>query len=300
MYCPKCGFEQPEGGAECPRCGIVFARFEGAGPGPRAPGPAAAGSDVRPIDGDGWRALGIGAGAAIVVFLVPFTSFVFSYFLVLLHELGHAAAGWIFGYPSVPAFDFSYGGGVTMHQDRQAALVVLVYAAIALGGWLLRGRRVALAVLAAATALYSLLAWTRGHEAVVLFMGHGSELVFAGIFLHRALSGEGLVARAERPAYAFVAIFTLLFDVRFALRLLGSPLERAIYEEAKGGGHWMDFSRLADDYLHTSLGAVALLFLAACALPPLLAILAHRYRPRLEAVLARILEPSGAWTPSAN
>lgn len=28
MQCPKCGFEQPEGGAECARCGVLFARLE--------------------------------------------------------------------------------------------------------------------------------------------------------------------------------------------------------------------------------------------------------------------------------
>jgi hypothetical protein len=303
VNCPKCGFEQSDGGTECPRCGIVFARLEAARaelpiPAFASRGIAEAERDVRPIEREGWRALGVGAAAAIVVSAIPFTSFVFSYFLVLVHELGHCAAGWLFGYPSIPAFDFSYGGGVTMHQDRQVGIVFLVYAAIALGGWLLRGRRAALAVLVTATALYSLLAWTRAHDALILFMGHGSELLFAGIFLYRAISGEGLEIRAERPAYAFVALFTLLFDVRFALRLIGNPLERAIYEEAKGGGHWMDFSRLADEYLHTGLGAVALLFLVACALPPLLAVLAHRYRPRLDAGLARILAPAGSWTPS--
>ena len=28
MICPKCEFEQPEGGSECSRCGIVFAKYE--------------------------------------------------------------------------------------------------------------------------------------------------------------------------------------------------------------------------------------------------------------------------------
>ena len=81
-------------------------------------------------------------------------------------------------------------------------------------------------------------------------------------------------------------------DPRLALRLIASPLERAIYEDAKGGGHWINFSRLADEYLHTSLGGVALLFLLACAATPVLAVLAHRYRPRLTVGLARILDPA--------
>ena len=32
MNCPKCGFEQPDGGVECVRCGIVFSRFKGPTP----------------------------------------------------------------------------------------------------------------------------------------------------------------------------------------------------------------------------------------------------------------------------
>lgn len=29
MICPKCGFEQPDGGLDCMRCGIVFSRYKG-------------------------------------------------------------------------------------------------------------------------------------------------------------------------------------------------------------------------------------------------------------------------------
>jgi len=47
-----------------------------------------------------------------------------------------------------------------------------------------------------------------------------------------------------------------------------------------------------DEYFHTSLGGVALLFLPACAVTPVLAVLAHRYRPRLTVGLARILVPA--------
>ncbi len=42
--------------------------------------------------------------------------------------MGHAIFGWIFGYPSLPAFDLIWGGGVTVHVDRSTALLLLVYA----------------------------------------------------------------------------------------------------------------------------------------------------------------------------
>jgi hypothetical protein len=283
MTCPKCSFEADDGAAECPRCGVVFARLASARPAP----PTTEGPALRELDRDGLKALGVGLAIAIPVFLVPFLNFVFAYLVVLIHEFGHAVAGWIFGYPSLPAFDFSYGGGATLHGERQVGLVVLVYLAAVGAGWLLRRSRLAVASLAAVVAIYSVLAWTPAHEALMLFMGHGAELLFAGLFLYRAMSGSGVRVPAERPAYAFAGWFILLFDLRFALRLFARPAERALYEDAKGGGHWMDFSRLADEYLHTSLDGVAFLFLLLCLLVPLLAFLAHRGWPRLVAGAVR-------------
>ena len=84
---------------------------------------------------------------------------------------------------------------------------------------------------------------------------------------------------AERPLYAFLAFFIVARDVHFALGLVRSPLQRAIYGEAKGGGHWMDFSVLAHD-LGLNLIAVAGFF-AACSLLTLpLTWLLFRHRSR--------------------
>lgn len=47
--------------------------------------------------------------AALVVSRVPFLKYLFSFFAILVHEMGYAFAGWLFGYPSIPSFDFFYG-----------------------------------------------------------------------------------------------------------------------------------------------------------------------------------------------
>ena len=58
----------------------------------------------------GWLAFAIGLGLAVLTELWPLLRSLIGYFVVLVHELGHAASGWLFGYPSLPAFDFTYGG----------------------------------------------------------------------------------------------------------------------------------------------------------------------------------------------
>lgn len=241
------------------------------------------------LDRKAGVALGSGFGIALVVFLVPFLNFVFSYLVILVHELGHAITGWLFGYPSLPAFDLYYGGGLTVHQDRQAILLLAVYALFGLGFYLLRRHRRLHIFLGIIAAAYTLAAFTPVHQVLQLFMGHGAELIFAGIFLYRALTGEKLRTPAERPLYAFVGCFILLSDLRFAFRLLFSSEQRQLYEEAKGGGHWMDFSRIAEEYLRTDLETVAAAFLLCCLLPAVLPFLVYRHRDRLHASLGQLL-----------
>lgn len=289
MICPKCGFEQDPGGPECLSCGVIFSKVPsdewqpGGSPAkPTTPAgmpePAAEPSKApRPV----WEVLAIGALLTAAAWFFPFARYVFQAFLTLVHELGHAAAGWIFGYPSIPAFDFTYGGGVTIHQDRSQWLLGLAYLLLFGALFRLRQRPRAFWWTAAALVCYALLAHTAAHDLLIVAMGHGFELLFAGIFLYRAISGRGCIYAAERPLYAFVSFFILLSDLYFAHRLHNSPTFRSEYRSAKGGGDWMDFSRLAREYLHTDLPTVATLFLVGCLLVPLASWLVFRYRERL-------------------
>ena len=52
---------------------------------------------------EGQVALASGLAVAVVAFAFPFSRFVFGYFVTLVHEMGHTLAGWLFGYPSIPA-----------------------------------------------------------------------------------------------------------------------------------------------------------------------------------------------------
>jgi len=225
---------------------------------------------------DAWLMLGIGAALAVVCLAEPHLRWVLSYLTTLIHELGHVVVGWLFGYPSLPAFDFTYGGGITTAQTRSRLLLGLVYvlfAALVAACW--RDRR-KLAASLAGLGLFVACAHTTAHQAIILFMGHGAELAVAGVFLYRAMSGSTVVHAAERPLYAMCGFFIVLSDVAFGYRLWRSPAERAAYGAAKGGGHWMDFSQLAR-HLGVSLPTVACLFLLCCLLPVALSVLVHRH-----------------------
>jgi hypothetical protein len=282
--CPRCGHAQRFAGGECERCGVIFARLRA-----RAEPAPAAGVAI-PISRDGWIAWGAGAALALLTQLLPLLQVLVGHFVVLVHELGHALAGWIFGFPSLPAFDFVQGGGMTAHLARSRWLVVAVYGLLAAALWILRRNRASAALVAGAAALYTALLATGLDEAVIVAFGHGGELVFAAVFLHRALSGGAVAHSAERPLYAWLGFHVLLHDARFAWGLATSGAERAAYAAAKGGGHGMDFSRLERELLGVPIEALALAFLAATLATPGAVLLAHARGPRLAALGRRLLQ----------
>ena len=242
------------------------------------------------MDKAAWVTLGVGLALACVFLAVPFLRYVLGYLTVLIHEFGHALVGWLFGYPSLPAFDFRYGGGVTTLNHRSVLLLGFVYAILAgliVAYW---RNRATLLVLAVGLGLLAVCAHTDAHRVLILFMGHGMELLIAGVFLYRAVSGSAVVHRAERPLYGACGLFIVFSDAAFAYGLWSSSQARARYGGAKGGGHMMDFDRIAIDYLHVGLPTVAFVFLLCCVLPVVVGYLVFRYQDSVFDRLARLVE----------
>ncbi len=237
---------------------------------------------------EGWIAVTLGGVLALCILPMELLSYALGYLKILAHEMGHAIVGWLYGYPSIPAFDFVYGGGVTSHSERIVALAVCVQAALLWIAWLFFRNTASFAIAAGACAFYATTAWTSLHDPLIIAMGHGTELVIAGVFLHRAFSGRACHHGAERVAYAFTGWFITFVNLDFAYGLTTNSFEREMYEQAKGGGHWGDFSRLAEHHLHTSLESVAGAFFALCLVPPALAFLGNHYHAASVAVIARL------------
>lgn len=250
---------------------------------PRAPRPTAGPPEDPPrpgLEAAGLRALVVGGVLAGLTQVWMPLQMLIQYMVVLVHEMGHAAAGWLFGFPSIPAFDFMYGGGVTSHGQRSVLVASIVVLLLGFGVWSLRSHPRLAAAAAGGLMLHLLLMATGGDEVVILAMGHGAELGFAALFLVRALTGSGCHLQAERPLYAWLGLHVVLFDLRFAHGLATSAAERRRYGGAKGGGHWMDFSRLAGEIWGVPLETVAVGFALLCLVPLPAALLWARRAPQ--------------------
>jgi hypothetical protein len=229
-------------------------------------------------DQDPWISLAIGSGLAAIAFFVPLVGFVINVLVTVIHELGHVATAWLLGSPALPSFDLFYGGGVSHTFARQPILILLVYMALAALAYRSRDERNMLVGTLVAAGFYSVVVFSPLRDLLIVAMGHGSELLFAGVFLYRALSGSHLLRSQERPLYAFLGLYIVLNGARLACRLISSQEFREEYGRAKGGAYSMDLSRIAEEYLHIRLEVVAVCFLVACALPPVAAFLADFFR----------------------
>jgi hypothetical protein len=247
--------------------------------------------DANRFDKQPILAMLIGSALALWTLNSPFLYTLSNVMKTLVHELGHTFAGWGFGIPSVPAFDFTYGGGVTIHQDPSPVVLTLLYAALAYLLFLYRRKPRTLALLGALGVAHIASMVTGFDEPITIAMGHGFELLFAGIFFYRALSGFACVHGAERPLYGFLGFLITFDNMRFAYRLIHSHEHRWMYENAKGGGHWMDFDRLAREFLLVDLSAIAHVFMLASAAPLIISLALYCTRDRWVPSLGQFLSP---------
>lgn len=281
------------GAIECARCGVVFAKLTRETP---IPVKRYVIDEKRVEDGRIGRAelkiLGIGLALAIVVYAIPFTRFVFSAIVTLFHELGHAIAGWLLGYPSLPAFDFVYGGGFTHKGQFRLTIAVAVALAFAYLLWLFRENRRSMTIVAVIFGIWLVFVtreWRR--ELAVASAGHAFEFVLAGIFFYKALSGTGWKSpEFERPLGAFIAFFVQIHSTFFAWRLINDAEFLSRYREGKGGALMNDLEVVALDlqiYLavNPEIIGVAKMLLMFSVLPTVIALIWYLERGRWHRVL---------------
>ena len=110
----------------------------------------------------------------------------------------------------------------------------------------------------------------------------------------RPLQSLDLLSRREMASLAAVdqEVYRLFRQCALAVLNTGSDSDdaREIYESAKGGGHWMDFSRLSQEHLQIPLEGVAGVFFVLCLAPPLLAFLGNHYHAACARFIGRLRE----------
>lgn len=193
--------------------------------------------------------LGSGLAAAILVYAFPLTRFILSALVTLFHEFGHAVVGWLLGHPSLPAFDFVYGGGFTHMGAFRPSLAIAIAAGLIYLGWHFRQNRKSVAIVGVVFLVWIFFVtaeWRR--ELAIAAAGHAGEFILAGIFFYQALSGVGLRApEAERPLAAFAAFFVQIHSMLFAWRLTRDADFLEWYREGKGGALMNDLEVIALD-----------------------------------------------------
>jgi hypothetical protein len=292
MDCPKCGHTAAFGALECERCGVIFSKASHA----RTPRPYVLEEEERVEDGrlgpSELKILGFGLGAAIVVYAIPFTRFVFSALVTLFHEFGHAVAGWLFGYASIPAFDFVYGGGLTHHGPFRQSIAVAVACGFAYLAWLFRENKKSLGIVVALFLVWLLFVtreWRR--ELVFAAAGHITEFILAGILFYKALAGVGWKSpEIERPVGAFVAFFVQIHSTLFAWNLLHDAELMARYREGKGGALMNDLESVALDLqiwlgIEPGIEGVTRALLVFSVMPTVIALVWYFERARWHRVL---------------
>jgi len=281
---------------ECSFCGVVLAKATRSGVRvPRVPRPYV---DELERIGDGrigpseLKVMGFGLVAAIVVYAIPFTRMAFSALVTLFHELGHAVVGWLFGYPSIPAFDFVYGGGITHMGNFQRPIAILVALGFFYAAYLFRENKKSMAIVGVLFLCWLFIIakeWRR--EIAFASAGHLAEFILAGIMFYKALAGVGWKnPEFERPLGAFIAFFVQIHSTLFAWRLTHDPAYLDWYREGKGGAMMNDLEIVALD-LHIWLNkvpgieGVAKWLLVFSVLPTVVALVWYFERARWHRVL---------------
>jgi hypothetical protein len=242
-----------------------------------------------PTPRSGVPSIVIGVVAALACMTVPFARFVFHPLVTVLHELGHVVADWAFGRPAIPAFDFVHGGGMTVSQGRSWILLALLGGAWIAAAVAVRTRPRAVVAVASAAAVWAVLLASGADELVILVCGHAFELMFVVLFAARAISGNGVRGAADRAAYAFAATFVWSTNLALAWGLAFRHEARVEYELAKGGGAWMDLSRIAREFAGLSLESVAGFYLIVVLLVPVAVRFVDRIRAAARSAVDRVL-----------
>jgi len=226
---------------------------------------------------ESWQALAIGLALAVGISALGFLRVIFYGFVIMVHEVGHAAAHWLFGQPAIPAVNLLFGGGITLSFGQSKLLLLAIYAGLGYLVYHLRETPRLAVILGVFALVYSISLLGTWDESLPIFMGHGLEAGAIAICLYLGMSGQLCRFAFDQTIYAMLGWFTLLQRVSWAWKLHRDFVTQSIYRDGIGGMIDNDFVKLESQYWGMSLENIALLFLLLCLAAPVVAFLGHRY-----------------------
>ncbi len=174
-------------------------------------------------------------------------------FITFFHEIGHTVTAWFYGIPTIPMFDFRYGGGWSWYlSDQLAPLVIMAWAAFACAYYHLKDFIFLRRMIAGLLIINMATAFTDWHQAIITFMGPAFEPIIGGFFLFRAIFDLAPRGSVERLLNAIFGFALPLHSMIEAFALLHMDSARESYFNQKGGHGIGDFDQIAGQW--TSLG----------------------------------------------
>lgn len=198
-------------------------------------------------------------------------------FMTFFHEIGHTLAGWFYGTPTIPMFDFVHGGGWAWSPLGQVIPLLVVMWGLAGYGFFVTFRdwpwiRVGLAV----ALLFNLVtAFNDWHANVIDFMGPALEPLAGAAFLYRALYNLAPRGGGERFMNAMFGFAMPLHSLINGWGLMHNTMVRHLYwtqKDAQGSG---DFDKIADRLSFGDFNGIVMTWMALSALCLLLPFLLY-------------------------
>ncbi len=168
------------------------------------------------------------------------------YMSIFFHEIGHTLFSWFYGYPTLPSFDFQYGGGMAWSFGGQQLIIQLgVLAGLGYGAYYLKDWRFGRNSLSVLFLLILATSFTPFHKNMIDFMGPSFVPLIACFFLIRALmdwAPRGGLERLLNAVFGFGMIFMALID---SFGLLHNQAYRLVYYQQKGQHGFGDLDKVA-------------------------------------------------------
>lgn len=181
-----------------------------------------------------------------------------SYMGTFFHELGHTGFAWFYGYPTIPIFDFTHGGGFAISVSGQNYLILgAVNIGLCYLIYLLQEFR-GLQIAVGAVILFNLAtAFSSDLRHIVIdFMGPAAEPLVASFLLFRALFDLAPRGSGERLLNAIFGFAMIIHSLIEGFALIGNDAYRLVYFQQKGTHGFGDFDKVEESISFMSFNAV--------------------------------------------